>query len=354
MDANEAKELRSVATFESWYSDQEVRFNRILSHAVNLANAALNEDGIQFLPILSRVKSLESAKAKYLRKAQSADYEMTDIIGLRVVVLLDNDIDLAGTALRKVFEVDEGNCIDKRKLARVDSVGYRSLHLVATLGDDRSKLPEYHGICGIKFEIQIRTALQHTWAEIEHKRNYKGKFALPVELQRRLMVLSGTLELIDSEFSRISLEADEYRRRVEASDQDVDDDELSFISLKSAIEVSIHRLTPEIFIRLNEETADVLVSELSAFGIKNVGELKAFLSGEKFEKLVRCSIHDRSIHGIGLVRDAMICEDVHKYFERSFQNHFGAMEAENLNYLREISGEPDIERIVQSHGVVFF
>lgn len=348
------KELRSAANFETWYIDREASFNRVLNHAVNLVTAALNEGGIQFLPILSRVKSLESAREKYLNKAKSADYEMTDIVGLRVVVLLDNDIDLAGRALRGVFQIDERNCIDKRKLARIDSVGYRSLHLVAALGSDRSKLPEYQGICDLKFEIQIRTALQHTWAEIEHKRNYKGKFALPVDLQRRLMVLSGTLELIDSEFSRISVEADDYRRRVEASDLELDDDALSFISLKNAIEVSVNQVLPDTIVKLNEETADVLVSELNAFGIKNVRETKSFLSGGKFEKLVRRGVHNGSIHGIGLVRDAMICQDVHKYFERSFQNHFGAMEGEDIYYLREISGEPDIERIIGSYGVEFF
>lgn len=43
----------------------------------------------------------------------------------------------------------------------VDQTGYRSVHFVCDIGSARAALPEFNGLSGLKFEIQIRTVLQH-------------------------------------------------------------------------------------------------------------------------------------------------------------------------------------------------
>jgi hypothetical protein len=79
------------------------------------------------------------------------------------------------------------------------------LHLVASLSKKRifAETREYEGLV---IEIQIRSLLQHTWAEIEHA-YYKGEFSLPTSLKRRVSLLSGQLELADNEFVAVRTEA---------------------------------------------------------------------------------------------------------------------------------------------------
>jgi putative GTP pyrophosphokinase len=52
-------------------------------------------------------------------------------------------------------------------------------------------------------EIQVRTILQHAWAEIEHDIQYKSSTAIPEEIRRRFMALAGMLEIADREFQAI-------------------------------------------------------------------------------------------------------------------------------------------------------
>ena len=54
-------------------------------------------------------------------------------------------------------------------------------------------------------QVQVRTVLQHAWAEFEHAIRYKG--TIPEEhgpdLDRRFTLAAGLLELADREFSMI-------------------------------------------------------------------------------------------------------------------------------------------------------
>ncbi len=63
--------------------------------------------------------------------------------------------------------------------------------MVAEIKDDRIILPEYQKFKDKKFEIQIRTILQHAWAEIEHDRDYKFTGELPINIKRRFRILAG-------------------------------------------------------------------------------------------------------------------------------------------------------------------
>ena len=78
------------------------------------------------------------------------------------------------------FNIDEKNSLDKKILLASDQIGYRSVHFVCDLGAQRSGLPEFKDLGGLKFEIQVRTVLQHAWAELAHDRNYKFSGTLPL------------------------------------------------------------------------------------------------------------------------------------------------------------------------------
>jgi putative GTP pyrophosphokinase len=77
-----------------------------------------------------------------------------------------------------------------------------------------ASLPEFKDFKDICFEIQVRTILQHAWAEIYHDRNYKFQGILPEHIKRISSILSGVLKLADKEFDRLSYEIDEYAKNV--------------------------------------------------------------------------------------------------------------------------------------------
>src|SRR5262249_19774054 len=63
-------------------------------------------------------------------------------------------------------------------------------------------------------EIQVRTVLQHAWAEIQHDIQYKSVTTIPVAIRRRFMALAGLLEIADREFQAI--QDDDERLRQDA------------------------------------------------------------------------------------------------------------------------------------------
>ena len=65
---------------------------------------------------------------------------------------------------------------------------------------ERMVLRENKAFEGLKCEIQIRSVLQHAWAEIEHDLGYKSELTIPKEVRRSFSRLAGLLELGDKEF----------------------------------------------------------------------------------------------------------------------------------------------------------
>lgn len=155
--------------------------------------------------ISSRVKSVSSFADKLRKKDGKYEIlsDMTDLIGLRIITYLESDVDNVYKSLKRNFNIDELNSIDKRPAQSTNQFGYKSLHVVATLSDERSSLTEYSAYRRIPFEIQVRSILQHSWAEIEHDINYKSLRELPNDISRKLHRVAALLEQADEIFSEI-------------------------------------------------------------------------------------------------------------------------------------------------------
>ena len=150
-----------------------------------------------------RVKGIESLIGKIVDKPKyDVLTDITDLCGLRIITNLESDIEYVENILRQNFNIDEANCRDHRKRPAND-FGYLSLHLVLSLGPDRENLPENIQIKGLKAEVQIRSILQHAWAEIEHDLGYKNSEDIPDDLKRGANRLSAILEAADLEFVRL-------------------------------------------------------------------------------------------------------------------------------------------------------
>jgi hypothetical protein len=92
-----------------------------------------------------------------------------------------------------------------RETASEGRFGYASRHLLVGLDAARENQPGYELLQGRQAQVQIRTVLQHAWAEFEHDIRYKG--TIPDEhvpdFDRRFTLAAGLLELADREFSTI-------------------------------------------------------------------------------------------------------------------------------------------------------
>lgn len=166
--------------------------------------------------VSSRRKQRESLARKVSKPGKNyySLSEITDLVGVRVTTYFENEIDRIGDLIEAEFTVDQENSTDKRKYHEADRFGYSSLHYVVSVSEKRSGLVEYSRFGGLKAEIQIRSLLQHTWAEIEHDLGYKSRYTIPRPIKRRFYRLAGLLELADQEFLGIRTEIDKYGERV--------------------------------------------------------------------------------------------------------------------------------------------
>ncbi len=186
-------------------------------HYLQLVTALLDDAGINYLSVTARTKTVESFAAKTERRAPDGTplyseplVEITDLIGLRVITYLREDVDTVANLL-----AEEMRLLDDRDMgqetAREGRWGYASRHLLV-------------GVEGVQqpASIQVRTVLQHAWAEFEHEIRYKGSIpaAHAPDLNRRFTLAAGLLELADREFSAV-------RERIRTSTPDTSAPEIT-------------------------------------------------------------------------------------------------------------------------------
>jgi putative GTP pyrophosphokinase len=173
--------------------------------------------------------------------------------------------------IRNLFEVDEDNSLDRTTILGLDKLGYRSTHFVCTLGERRSSLPEYTALGAMNFEIQVRTVLQHAWAELAHDRSFKFTVALPTKIERKLNLYSGMLEIVDAAFDEISRDIDAYKKSLE-------DNTINQLSKAEIDSISLERFLVEASSKFNlpllPAGIEIVSDELKQFGIKSIGELQ--------------------------------------------------------------------------------
>lgn len=166
----------------------------------------LADADIDVVAIESRAKDPDSLKRKVESKREKYKRplrDVTDLIGVRAIVYYLEDVEAVSEIIANEFEADAENSVDKLDELGSDRFGYRSVHHVVSLSDERAKLAEWGLFNGKRAEIQVRTATQHAWAAVEHKLNYKRASEAPRDLRRRLTRLSALFELADEQFSAV-------------------------------------------------------------------------------------------------------------------------------------------------------
>jgi len=219
------------------------------------------------------------------------------------------------------------------------------------LKSDRLKLPEYKIFEEKLFEIQIRTILQHAWAEIEHDRNYKFSGKLPDGITRRFKLLAGSLEMSDREFNNIAKEIDSISKQVEEGTKTGKlDIEINSTSLKQYLETKFEKLWKGGFIQ-DFNFGSNLLTELERFGIKTLEELDSIIPNKYVDELLKDDI--QVVPAGSVIRSLLIVNDSNKYFEKSWDGKWRSWSAHRrYEELYKFYGV-DWDEIEKKYGVKF-
>lgn len=200
------------------YREKLPVFERMKTVVLDLLRTCLDENNIIVSGLEARVKTEQSLTGKLELKGSkyhSLD-DITDILGARIITFYSDEVDIISALIENLFDIDWDNSVDKRKMLEIDRFGYLSLHYVCRIPETLYKDPEMPQLNQVRFELQMRSTLQHVWANMYHDIGYKTDIEIPVEYQRNMNRLAGMLELADEQFSRIRKEIVDYRRTVQS------------------------------------------------------------------------------------------------------------------------------------------
>ncbi|PTQ67878.1 GTP pyrophosphokinase family protein [Pseudomonas sp. GV071] len=248
--------------------------------------------------ISCRVKDKSSFQRKINEKNKySSMAEVTDVVGLRVISHYADDVDAVARIIENEFQVDVKNSIDKRVSLDPDRFGYLSLHYVVSLKKERFALAEYKRFKGLKFEIQVRSILQHTWAEIEHDIGYKAKIEIPKPIRRKFSRLAGLLELADDQFVQIRDDLAKYevevKEKLYSQPETLSIDAVSLLEYISRSEVvkgldrELSNITELVLVPADKSNMAVHLKALKYFNIESVSMLEQELIVNKENIIIR-------------------------------------------------------------------
>lgn len=212
--------MSQVEDIISQYHHNQELYGHMVDDIEDIIGRILSSNQIKVSNFAIRIKSEETLRKKIMYKHKYHRIEdITDVVACRLITLFESDLDLIVKLLFENFDVVE--FLDKRQKQQDDHVGfgYNSIHMIVRFTKERCALVEYAPYRDICFEIQLRTALQHAWAEVEHGLGYKNEYEIPSEIRRRLNRLSASLELLDEEFVRINEDIQAYNQSLEREEK---------------------------------------------------------------------------------------------------------------------------------------
>jgi putative GTP pyrophosphokinase len=198
--------------FSDYYDSNKKNFIAAKNTYIRLINALIKKSGIdEVTRTEGRIKDKDECIKKFHRKyqnrleAEEKPYEIksfiSDLIGIRIVCLYEDQITLLSEMLQKHFKLlditDKISSIENTE----EIFGYKGLHMDLALNDEMASSPRYYKYADNFFELQIRSLIQDAWSVLDHKIKYKK--SIPIDLKRRINILSALFELADREFKEI-------------------------------------------------------------------------------------------------------------------------------------------------------
>jgi putative GTP pyrophosphokinase len=268
-------------------------YGEFASRLEAIVGSILDAAGIEIHTLESRGKDVESFRKKAahasevdpsLPKYEDPVKGITDLAGARIITFFLSDVDDIAAHLTSALDVIE--ITDKSRQLEDEGkfVGYRSVHYIVKLKEDRTSLPEYRKFQDLIGEIQVRTIMQHAWAEIEHDIQYKSVESLPSAIQARFAQLAGMLAIADREFEAIQDEQEKLQK--ESRDSVVkgrfEGVEITSDSLRAYLDLKLGSDG-----RVKDWSYQWTVRRLSRIGFTNLQQLEIVLRGVDGDDLCR-------------------------------------------------------------------
>ena len=196
---------KQIQTYRELYSNYE-KYAQILQKILEKAAKRYAPLAI----VQTRPKAVSSFGEKIWRKSDPSKdpvHEFTDLCGGRVITHTRSEVHALCDFIKNNFEIDQENSVDACQRLGASEFGYRSVHYIISLTKhfqtDEINIEIPREVLGLKAEIQVRTLLEHAWADFSHDRSYKSQFSVPAKWQRQLASIAANLETADSDFDRI-------------------------------------------------------------------------------------------------------------------------------------------------------
>lgn len=333
-------------TAEKWYASTRPQYELLAKEVSEIIRKILTSK-IDFHDIRYRAKSPESFQEKLSKGVKYSYKEMQDLAGVRIITHVNSDASIISNIVSDTFEIDWKRSRNRSIPSSTDIVGYKSIHYVARLKDERIKLPDFEAYKNMFFEIQIRTILQHAWAEIEHNNNYKFPGKLRSDLQRRFYLVAGTLEMLDNEFQSILNEIEIYKKeiseRTKKGDLNIPIDSTSLLQYMLDKFGAIYGISPQFGIF--EDTSAESVNNLNLLGIKTLAQLDEIVPPglkQAYAKRPKVAFFTQKYTYLTLINQILIAKDPEAYFKIIRQGVKGSLLKTSFEVLREIGVNEEV------------
>ena len=203
--------------------------------------------------IQTRPKTMDRVAGKILKKyigLKDKDKilnKFTDLVAARLIFLRRDQVDQADKTIREYFNVDDTNSLDVAERLNEREFGYLSKHYIVIvdknwLEDLKKKLKDDEKnqtiirkidelidalsggnanadgeadakkrVTSVSMEIQVRTWLQHVWAELSHDSVYKANREIPEELRRSWNAIAAILENTDNDIMNSLIQLERFQ-----------------------------------------------------------------------------------------------------------------------------------------------